>query len=102
MTLTIPRLLSCDQIPPNGQNLLLLQPCPGCPLQTGTGDSGSRRAAAALHQIHQLYLTQFPLIVLYSPTDLSIVRKGTHNYLPSPFQGETTNIWEWWCDKGKC
>ena len=52
-------------------------------------------------QIHQIYLTQFPLITLYSPTDITIVRKGTHNYLPSPIAGETVNIWEWWCDKGK-
>ena len=98
-------LLSCDQIPPNGGQLyLLLQPCPGWSLHTGTGDSGSRRAAADLHQIHQIYLTQFPLIVLYSPTDLSIVRKGTHNYLPSALSlaADTINIWEWWCDKGKC
>src|SRR6266705_163287 len=52
--------------------------------------------------IHQIYLTQFPFIVLYSPTDLSIVRKGTHNYQPSPFVADTVNVWEWWCDNGKC
>jgi ABC-type transport system substrate-binding protein len=43
-------------------------------------------------QIHQLYLTDFPCITLYRPTDLTIVREGTHNYLPSPIAGETVNI----------
>jgi len=53
-------------------------------------------------QTYDIYLTEFPFIVLYSPTDLAIVCHGTHNYLPSPIVGETINIWEWWCDKGKC
>ncbi len=39
-------------------------------------------------QIHQIYLTEFPFIVLYSLNDFSIVRKGTHNYQPNPFEGE--------------
>jgi len=30
------------------------------------------------------------------------MRKGTHNYQPSPFGIETINVWQWWCDKGKC
>jgi hypothetical protein len=52
-------------------------------------------------QIHQIYLTQFPFIVLYSTEQLGLVKKGTHNYLPGPFTG-TYNIAEWWCDNGKC
>ncbi len=52
-------------------------------------------------QIHHIILTEFPFIVLYSPTLLWIVRKGTHNYQPGPII-ETSNIWQWWCDKGKC
>ena len=54
------------------------------------------------NQIHHIYLTVFPFIVLYSTLNPSIVRKGTHNYHPSTFEGETVNIWEWWCDGGKC
>jgi ABC-type transport system substrate-binding protein len=50
---------------------------------------------------YDIYLTRLPFIVLYSTMDTSVVRKGTHNYQLSPFSGET-NIWEWWCDKGKC
>jgi peptide/nickel transport system substrate-binding protein len=53
-------------------------------------------------QIHYLYLTEFPFIVLYGAPDLSIVRKGTHNYQPSPIEEDTINIWQWWCDRGKC
>jgi peptide/nickel transport system substrate-binding protein len=52
-------------------------------------------------QIHHIYLAQLPFITLYSPKILYIVRKGTHNYLPSPI-GDTFTIWEWWCDGGKC
>jgi len=65
-----------------------------------TADPGVRQQL--FDQIHQLYLTQLPFIVLYSPLDLAMVRKGTHNYHPSPIAGETVNIWEWWCDGGKC
>ncbi|TMD42571.1 MAG: cupin domain-containing protein [Chloroflexi bacterium] len=34
-----------------------------------------------------MYLTQYPFITLYSPADLYIVRKGAHNFLPSPVAG---------------
>ncbi|GAC1305239.1 MAG: hypothetical protein NVSMB27_44040 [Ktedonobacteraceae bacterium] len=53
-------------------------------------------------QIHPILLTQFPFITLYSPSDLYIVRKRTHNFLPNPVAGEDVNIWQWWCDHGKC
>ncbi|HJT56398.1 MAG TPA: ABC transporter substrate-binding protein [Ktedonobacteraceae bacterium] len=65
-----------------------------------TADPGVRQQI--FHQIHDIYLTDFPFIPLYFPLDVTIVRKGTHNYQPSPFSGETVNIWEWWCDNGKC
>jgi peptide/nickel transport system substrate-binding protein len=65
-----------------------------------TLDSGQRQQIFS--QIHQIYLTDFPFIPLYFPLDVAVVRKGTHNYQPSPFTGETINIWEWWCDGGKC
>src|SRR6266567_240098 len=53
-------------------------------------------------QLHQIYRAQLPFITLYSATLLFIVRKGTHNYLPGPFLEDNVNMWEWWCDGGKC
>ena len=96
-------VLSCDQIPPTGFNIDFY--C-NTALDTlyrqeqATADPGARQQIFRL--IHQVYLTEFPFIVLFSLLDLSIVRKGTHNYQPSPIVGDTVNIWEWWCDKGKC
>jgi peptide/nickel transport system substrate-binding protein len=97
-------LLACDQFPPNGFNIdfycnhtlhALYQQ------EQATADPGARQMFFNL--IHQIYLTEFPFIVLYSPTDLSIVHKGTHNYQPGPLGAiETINIWEWGCDRGKC
>jgi peptide/nickel transport system substrate-binding protein len=98
-------LFSCDQIPPNGTGTNWSFYCnPALDAlyrqERVTADAGERQLI--FHQIHQIYLTQFPFIVLYSPTDLSIVRAGTHNYLPSTIAGDTVNIWQWWCDHGKC
>jgi ABC-type transport system substrate-binding protein/tRNA A-37 threonylcarbamoyl transferase component Bud32 len=53
-------------------------------------------------QIHQLYLTDFPFIVLYSPPQIALARKGTHNYQLSSLGIQDPNIWQWWCDGGKC
>jgi peptide/nickel transport system substrate-binding protein len=53
-------------------------------------------------QIHQIYLTDFPFIVLYSPPQIALVRKGTHNYQLSPLGIQDPNVWQWWCDGGKC
>ena len=97
-------LLSCDQIPPNGGNVdfycnraldvLYKQ-------ELATADPGVRQQL--FDQIHQIYLTDFPFITLFSQTIIAIVRKGTHNFQLSPFVGDSTvNIWEWWCDGGKC
>jgi ABC-type transport system substrate-binding protein/serine/threonine protein kinase len=96
-------LLACDQFPPQGSNFdfycnqtldaLYHQ-------EQATADQGARQQIFT--QIHQIYLTEFPFIVLYSLNDFSIVRKGTHNYQPNPFEGEAMNVWEWWCDGGKC
>jgi peptide/nickel transport system substrate-binding protein len=96
-------LLSCDQIPPNGMNWeFYCNPALDAlyTQELATADAGERQQI--FHQIHQIYLKELPFITLYSPTDLSIVRKGTHNYQPGPFAADTVNIWEWWCDKGKC
>jgi peptide/nickel transport system substrate-binding protein len=96
-------LLSCDQIPPNGGNFTFY-----CNLaldalymqELATADAGERQQI--FQQLHQVYLAQLPFITLYSPTLLSIVRKGTHNYLPGPFIQDNVNMWEWWCGNGKC
>jgi ABC-type transport system substrate-binding protein/serine/threonine protein kinase len=98
-------LLSCDQFPPQGFNInfycnhaldALYQQ------EVATLDPGLRQQI--FMNIHQIYLTDFPFIVLYSPPQIYIVHKGTHNYQPSPVGGgfEDENIWEWWCDNGKC
>jgi peptide/nickel transport system substrate-binding protein len=68
--------------------------------EPATGDPGVRQQI--FYQIHQIYLTDFPFIVLYGESNFGLARKGTHNYQISPFEGETVNIWEWWCDNGKC
>jgi peptide/nickel transport system substrate-binding protein len=67
--------------------------------EQATADQGVRQQI--FEQIHRIYLTQFPFIVLYSPTGYALVRKGTHNYQPGPFD-DTYNIAQWWCDHGKC
>ncbi len=97
-------LLQCDQIPPNGANYdfycnhnldnLFKQ-------EQATADPATRQAV--FNKIHQIYLTDFPFVTLYSPVDLYMVKNGTHNYNPAPGGAtETINIWEWWCDDGKC
>ena len=98
-------LLSCDQIPPKGQNYpFYCNPTLDALYQQelATADAGVRQGI--FEQIHQIYLTEFPFITLLSPSSFAIVHKGTHNYSLSPIvsAGETVNIWEWWCDNGKC
>jgi peptide/nickel transport system substrate-binding protein len=68
--------------------------------EISTADPTSRQGI--FNSIHLIYLSDVPFVVLYSPADVGIVRKGTHNYLPSPIDGSTINIWEWWCDHGRC
>jgi peptide/nickel transport system substrate-binding protein len=96
-------MLSCDQMPPNGQNVdFYCNPVLDALYQQelATADPGVRQQV--FDQIHHIYLTEFPFITLYAPLLPGIVRKGTHNLLGSPFEGGTINIWEWWCDRGKC
>ncbi len=94
---------ACDQFPPKGQNYnfycnhaldALFQQ------ELAVPDQGIRQQIFG--QLHQIYLTEFPFITLYSALDIALVHKGTHNYQPSPIEGGTSNIWEWWCNKGKC
>jgi peptide/nickel transport system substrate-binding protein len=68
--------------------------------EQATADPGVRQQL--FHRIHQLYLTEFPFITLYSGLLSYLVRKGAHNYQPSPILGDIVNMWEWWCDNGKC
>lgn len=97
-------LFSCDQFPPQGSNIAfycnrsldaLYQQ------ELMTPDRGQRQQI--FHPIHQIYLTDFPFIVLYSPPAIIyLTSKRTRNYQPSPLEFEVSNIWEWWCDQGKC
>ncbi len=95
-------LFACNQLPPSGLNLDFY-----CNLsldklfaqEQATADPGVRQLI--FQQIHQIYLTQFPFIVLYDLSEFALVHKGTHNYLPGPF-ADSYNIAEWWCDNGKC
>lgn len=55
------------------------------------------------NQLHQIYLTDYPFIVLYSPEDAAIVKSTAHNYAPGPMgASETVGIWKWWCTNGQC
>jgi peptide/nickel transport system substrate-binding protein len=57
----------------------------------------------AFNKLHDIYLTDFPFAILYSPSDIAVAKKTVHNYLPGPMgASETVNIWEWWCTDGKC
>jgi peptide/nickel transport system substrate-binding protein len=96
-------LLSCDQIPPKGANFTFYcNPALDALYQQElvTANAGPRQQI--FNQIHQLLLVELPFIALFSDTVVALARKGTHNYQLSPFAGETVNIWEWWCDNGKC
>ncbi|MBA2677572.1 MAG: peptide ABC transporter substrate-binding protein, partial [Ktedonobacteraceae bacterium] len=100
-------LVGCDAIPPPGgsgenwsfncnQDLQKL-----VTQEQQTVDPVARQAI--FNKEHQILLTQFPYIFLYSPTDPGISKKTTHNYLPGPEGAqESVNIWKWWCDGGKC
>jgi ABC-type transport system substrate-binding protein len=96
-------MLECDLTPPNGVNdgsycnpaldALYKQ-------ELATADPGARQNI--FEQIHVIYLTEFPLIFLYGANVFYMVRKGTHNFQPSPESITDENIAEWWCDKGTC
>ena len=97
-------LLGCGQIPPNGINITYYcNPKLDALYQQelATPDAGARQNI--FEQIHSIYLTDFPIIVLFGSKDLYLVHTGTHNFQPEPTSAfETNNIWEWWCDNGKC
>ena len=69
--------------------------------QLSTGDPAQRQAA--FNAIHQIDLTDFPMIVEFAAPDMAVYKTSGHNYLPSAVGvGEDVNIWLWWCDGGKC
>ncbi|HLG79019.1 MAG TPA: peptide ABC transporter substrate-binding protein [Ktedonobacteraceae bacterium] len=97
-------LFACSQIPPNGFNItfycnhrldtLFME-------EQQTADPATRQQL--FDQIHQIYLTDFPFITLYSPVDLAMHKKLTHNYMPGPEGAAEDNmVWLWWCDGGHC
>ncbi len=91
-------LLSCDQIPPNGNNIdFYCNPALDALYQQELTmhDSGLRQQAFI--QIHRIYLMDFPFMVLYSPEEIWMVREGTHNYSPSP-----TVVDDWRACIGAC
>src|SRR6266581_591285 len=66
-------LLACNQIPPNGFNITFYcnkQLDTLFTQQESTADTNARQQA--FNQEHQIYLTEYPFITLYSPLDVSI------------------------------
>ena len=105
MTQMTPSLLGCDQSSPNGGDNIGLYCNPALDAlykqELTTPDPGARQKI--FEHIHYIYLTDFPIIVLFGWKDIYMVHKGTHNFQPGPIEAfETNNIWEWWCDNGKC
>ena len=95
---------ACSQIPPAGFNITFY-----CNKQLdalyaqeeSTLDPTARQAA--FNQIHQIYLTDYPFVVLYSPIDVSMSKNTTHNYAPGPEGAtETVGVMNWWCTNGQC
>lgn len=97
-------LLACSQIPPAGFNVTFY-----CnrnldslySQEEATAETNARQQI--FNQIHQIYLTEFPFITLYSPIDIAMHKNTTHNYNPGPEgASETVGIWKWWCTNGQC
>ena len=97
-------LFACNQLPPNGFNIsfycnhrldaLFIE-------EQQTADPTRRQQL--FDQIHQIYLTDFPFITLFSPVDLAMHKKLAHNYMPGPEGAAEDNmVWLWWCDGGQC
>jgi len=95
---------NCSQIPPKGFNVsfycnpaldkLFAQ-------EEATADPTARQQI--FNQEHQIYLTDFPFITLYSPTDVAMHKLTGHGYNPGPMgASETVGAWDWWCTGGQC
>jgi ABC-type transport system substrate-binding protein len=68
--------------------------------ELATTDPGARQNL--FEQIHLIYLTDFPVNFLFGVNDFYMLRKGAHNFQPSPLFITDENIAQWWCDGGKC
>ncbi|HVU67507.1 MAG TPA: peptide ABC transporter substrate-binding protein [Ktedonobacteraceae bacterium] len=95
---------ACSQIPPAGSNYAFYCNPDLDKLfeqEQATADPTARQQI--FNQIHQIELTDFPFVTLYSPTDISMQKLTGHNYNPGPMgASETVGIWEWWCTNGQC
>lgn len=98
------QLAQCDQGPPNGFNYgsYCNHTLDSLYAQEQTTDDPATRQQI-FNRVHQIYLTDLPFLVLYSPTNPVVANKRVHNYLPEPAGPiETAQIWEWWCDQSTC
>src|SRR5215471_12255061 len=78
-------LLACNQFPPSGSNFTFYCNPALDKLFTqeqATADPTARKQV--FNQIHQIYLTDFPMATLYSPVDISMHKVTVHNYSPAP------------------
>src|SRR5579883_2545604 len=95
---------ACSQQPPNGSNFMFYCNKDLDALyaqEEATADPTARQAI--FNQIHQIYLTQFPFVTLYSPLDIAMHKVVAHNYNPGPEgASETVGVWNWWCTGGQC
>jgi len=97
-------LFACSQLPLNGFNINFYcnQQLDNLLVQEQTTSDPNKRQQV-FNQEHQIYLTDFPFVTLYSPTDIAMHKNNLHNYNPAPEgASETINIWQWWCDGGHC
>src|SRR5258707_2943652 len=97
-------LLATSQIPPAGFNITFYSNPKLDALfsqEEATADPTARQAI--FNQEHQIYLTDFPFVTLYSPTDIAVHKLTGHNYNPGPEgASETVGNWNWWCTGGTC
>lgn len=69
--------------------------------ELATTDPAVRQAV--FNQLHAIYLSTFPFITEYAPTNATIVKNTAHNYASGPMGAqETVNVWNWWCTGGTC
>jgi peptide/nickel transport system substrate-binding protein len=97
-------LFACNQFPPAGFNVSYYCNPALDKLFTQEQETANPSARQQIFdQEHQIYLTDFPFITLYSPVDLAMHKVTTNNYDPAPEgASETINIWQWWCNGGQC
>jgi peptide/nickel transport system substrate-binding protein len=69
--------------------------------ELATTDTAARQAV--FDKLHAIYLSTFPFITEYAPTNATIVKNTAHNYASGPMGAqETVNVWNWWCTNGTC